>query len=68
MTTIKPAFPQLLTVRAVAEILQTSEKTVRRRIDCGELPIIRHGRSIRVHPDDLASYIAARRGFGNAAP
>jgi len=51
----------LLTKKTVAEILDTSEKTVDRRIRAGELPAIRDGRIVRVHPDDLERYIAARR-------
>ena len=54
---------QLLTVKQVAERLATSEKTVRRLIDAGELPVIRFGRLIRVAPADLDCFIAARR-FG----
>ena len=38
-----------------------SEKSLDRRIRAGELPVIRDGRIIRVHPDDLERYIAARR-------
>lgn len=53
----------LLTIEQAAEILNTSGKTVRRRIAAGELPVIRDGRVIRVHPNDLARYIAARRSL-----
>lgn len=52
---------QLLTVKQVAERLAISEKTVRRLIDAGELPIIRFGRLIRITPADLDRFIAARR-------
>ncbi len=58
----------LLTIRAVAKILNVSEKTVRRRVDAGDLPIVRDGHLIRILAEDLNGYIAARRGFGNAAP
>jgi excisionase family DNA binding protein len=55
-------FPNaLLTKKAVALIVGASEKTIDRRIRSGELPVIRDGRIIRVHPDDLERYIAARR-------
>jgi len=55
--------PQLLTLRDTADILNTSMKTLRRRIDAGELPVIRDGRIVRVHPRDLERYISARRSL-----
>jgi excisionase family DNA binding protein len=51
----------LLTKKATAFILGMSEKSLDRRIRAGELPVIRDGRIIRVHPDDLERYIASRR-------
>lgn len=57
MNTLKP----LLTVKRTAEILNTCEKTVRRRITEGDLPAIRDRRTVRIHPDDLERYIRARR-------
>lgn len=51
----------LLTVRKVAERLATSEKTVRRLIDAGDLPTIRFGRNLRIAPADLDRFIAAHR-------
>jgi excisionase family DNA binding protein len=53
---------KLMTVREVAELDGTSEKTVRRAIDAGLLAVVRIGpgrRSIRIHPDAHAAY---RRG------
>ena len=41
----------LLTVAAVADLLNVSTKTVRRMIMRGDLTAIRVGRAIRVHPD-----------------
>ena len=55
--------PRLLTLRDAAGILNTSMKTLRRRIDAGQLPVIRDGRILRVHPADLARYISARRSL-----
>jgi excisionase family DNA binding protein len=52
---------RLLTIDEAAEILNVSPKTIRRRIAARELPAIRDGRSVRVSPDDLRSYIAKRR-------
>ena len=60
--TAKREFPTLLlTKKAAALIIGMSEKTLDRRIRSGELPVIRDGRIIRVHPDDLERYISARR-------
>ena len=57
------ALLQLLTLQESAQILKTSMKTLRRRIDDGQLPVIRDGRIVRVHPADLERYISARRSF-----
>ena len=47
----RPAGPErLLTVSEYAEVRGCSEKTVRRRIGEGKLPIIRTGRLVRIHP------------------
>jgi len=61
MTKPIDAFEQLLTVEQCAKILNTSIKTVRRRIDTGKLPVIRDGKVVRVRPADLRAYIALRR-------
>ena len=45
-----------------AEILGLSTRTVRRLITRGELLACHLGRSVRVHPDDLAHYIDRHRG------
>ena len=55
--------PRLLRVDEVASILGVSLKTVHRRIDAGELVVIRDGRVVRVHPNDLERYVAARRSL-----
>ena len=62
MTTSRTDLPaRLLTVQQTADCLQCCSKTVRRLIQAGELPLIRTGRHVRIHPDDLARYVAARR-------
>jgi len=61
--TEQAALTPLLTLQDSADILQVSMKTLRRRIDAGELPVIRDGRILRVHPNDLARYISARRSL-----
>ena len=64
MKTIEPvALLQLLTLRDAADILNTSMKTLQRRINAGELPVIRDERIVRVHPADLERYISARRSL-----
>lgn len=51
----------LMTIGEVAQSWSTSEKTVRRAIDAGDLPVIQIGRLKRVHPEDNERYIRARR-------
>jgi excisionase family DNA binding protein len=53
---------QLLLIDQVAEGLSVSARTVRRLIARRELAARRFGRSVRVHPDDLAAYIDRHRG------
>ena len=53
----------LLTIEETSKILKVSPKTVRRRIDNGELSFIRDGRVLRIRPEDLRRYISQRR-FG----
>lgn len=47
----------LLTIPEVAELLKTSERTVKREIDDGNLKAIRVRRSERVRKSDLESYV-----------
>ncbi len=54
---------RLLTLQDACAILAISIKTLRRRIGAGELPVIRDGRIIRVHPNDLDRYVTARRSL-----
>lgn len=44
---------RLLTVREVAALFQVSERTIRRLIAVGDLPIVRLGRSVRVNPEAI---------------
>jgi excisionase family DNA binding protein len=59
----QPPSPKLHLSDEVAAILRVSTKTVRRLIDKHELTPCRFGRSVRVHPDDLARYIDRHRGL-----
>jgi excisionase family DNA binding protein len=50
---------RLLTVKDIAELDGTSQKTVRRAIEAGILEVLRvgpGGRLIRIHPDAHAAY------------
>jgi excisionase family DNA binding protein len=49
-----PVTTRLLTVTDVAEALQLSTRTVRRMIAKKQIPIIRLGRSVRVHPSAIS--------------
>jgi excisionase family DNA binding protein len=62
-TTDDAALPRLLRLREASDTLGISMKTLQRRVDAGELPVIRDGRIVRVHPADLVRYISARRSF-----
>jgi excisionase family DNA binding protein len=59
----RQSFARLLLIDQVAEGLGVSARTVRRLIARRELVACRLGRSVRVHPDDLAAYIDRRRGL-----
>ena len=47
----------LLSVDDVAEILQSSTKTVRRLIEAEDLPHVRIGRLVRIRSEDLGRFI-----------
>lgn len=51
----------LMSTQEVARVLGVSARTVRRRINDGELPSVRVGRPHRVRPEDLIAYIEANR-------
>lgn len=54
-------FVQLLTVVETADNLNVSEKSVYRLIQSRKLRVIRCGRALRIHPDDLRDYIDVNR-------
>ena len=58
-----PLPERLLSLSDTAKILGRSLKTIRRRVEAGELAVIRDGRLVKVHPEDLNRYINSRR-FG----
>ena len=49
----------LLTAAEVAKILRLSVRSVRRLIAENELHVVRVGRSVRVRPEDLRSFLDA---------
>ena len=52
---------RLLTIRGVASRLQVSEKSVRRWIGAGDLPVYRLGDCVRIAESDLAEFLKRRR-------
>ncbi len=54
---------RLLNIKEVSAVLNASEKTVRRLIKDGKLPVVRCGRMVRIAQTDLDRFIAAHR-FG----
>ena len=55
-TTRTADLERLLTVQEVAELEAVSPKTIRRRIQAGELPAMRPGGQLRISPQDLRAY------------
>jgi excisionase family DNA binding protein len=60
MTKREEVSEPLMTVKDVAADMKASEKTVRRRIAAGELPVIRDGRMIRIRPKDYRRYLESK--------
>jgi excisionase family DNA binding protein len=57
-----PVLPRrLLTLQETAAALGCSVKTLRRRIADRQIAVIRDGRIVRIHPDDLDRYVRSRR-------
>lgn len=52
---------QLLSILEAAKLLRLSPFTVRLFIQRGELPIIRLGRRVLIHSNDLGEFIRVRR-------
>ena len=53
----RPSPVRLLTVEAARQAIGCSAKILRRRIASGALSVIRDGRLIRIHLEDLQCYI-----------
>ncbi len=54
----------LMNIPSAADQLQISERTLRRLIAAGELPIVRVGRQIRIRTEDLERYIKSNVEWG----
>jgi excisionase family DNA binding protein len=52
---------KLRKIGETADILSVSERTVRRLIDIGALPVHRLGRSVRISDTNIALFLAASR-------
>ena len=61
MKTLATPSQRLLTVAETPEHLNVSEKSVYRHIKARKLAVIRCGRALRIHPDDLENFINANR-------
>jgi excisionase family DNA binding protein len=59
-----PTNGHLLRVSQVAATLALSRAAVYRLIEVGDLQAVTIGRAVRVHPDDVNSFIAERRNHG----
>lgn len=59
---MKPATPQLLTLKEAAERLNQSVKTIRRHVLAGRIPAYRlSSRALRIEPKDLERYLETRK-------
>ena len=58
---VRHGLPAMLTCGEVAEQLQMSERSVRRLVAAGALPVHRYGAAVRISSDDLARYLAGAR-------
>jgi excisionase family DNA binding protein len=66
MTPEKPLGPRsaasrLFSIAKVALFLDVSQKTVRRLIEAGDLPVHDVGRQLRISDTDLTAYLARSR-------
>lgn len=55
--TTAPIVEKLLTYKQAGDLLGVTERTIWTLVDQGELPAVRFGRSVRIDPADLRTYI-----------
>jgi len=54
--------PRFLTIEQLAERWQTTDRTIRRKVAAGELPVVRLGaQSVRIDLDDVEAFENQRR-------
>ena len=53
--------PALLRLDEAADVLRCSRSTVERRIACGVLPVVRHGRMVLVDEADVRRMVLAAK-------
>lgn len=58
---MKRSSPVFYTISEVADALGLSIKTVRRRVESGDIRSHRFGRSLRISDDDFRAYVASQR-------
>jgi excisionase family DNA binding protein len=56
-----PSLPELLNRKTGARLIGVSIKTLDNLMDQGKLPYIKVGRQIKIHPNDLQSFISRNR-------
>ena len=52
--------PVMLTVQDVAAFLRVSKNTAYSFVNSGAIPVVKVGRQIRIHRDDVVKYVNAR--------
>lgn len=57
MTNTTPMLERLLSYKQAGALLGVTERTVWTLVNDGELPAVRFGRSVRIDPADLRTYI-----------
>lgn len=58
------AFAPLLTYRQAAKVLGVTDRTVWTLVNDGTLPAVRFGRSVRIDPADLRTFIERAKDGG----
>jgi len=59
--TTSHTLPELLNKKTGAKLIGVSIRTLDNLMDRGDLPFIRVGRQIKIHPNDLESFISRNR-------
>lgn len=62
-----PIVERLLTYQEAGELLGVTERTIWTLVDRGDLPAVRFGRSVRIDPVDLRTFIDRCKGVDRDA-